>query len=83
MIFWSGLFAKFDHEQLVEGANTMLRVAKEILAAQTARQVNRLLLQDGESSEHEEEDPAQAYGVPAGMRMRIVKSFGLRLLAGF
>lgn len=45
------IFAEFDHEQLVEGANTMLRVAKEILAAQTARQVNRSLLQDGESSE--------------------------------
>jgi hypothetical protein len=60
MIYWSGLFAEFDHEQLVEGANTMLRVAKEILAAQTARHVNRLLLQDGESLEHEQEDPAQA-----------------------
>ena len=60
MIYWSRLFAEFDHEQLVEGANTMLRVAKEILAAQTARQVNRLLLQDGESSEHDEEDPDQA-----------------------
>jgi len=35
--------------ELVEGANTMLRVAKEILSAQTARQVNRLLLQDSES----------------------------------
>lgn len=57
MIYWSGLFAEIDHEQLVEGTNTRLRVAKEILSAQTARQVKRLPLQDGESSEHEE-DPA-------------------------
>jgi hypothetical protein len=32
----------------------MPRVAKEILATQTARQVKRLLLQDGESSDHED-----------------------------
>jgi len=54
MIYWSGLYAEIDHEQLVEGANTMLRVAKEILAIQTARQVNRLLLRDGESSDPED-----------------------------
>jgi len=53
MIYWSGLYAELDQDQLVEGANTMLRVAKEILAAQTTRQVNQLLLQDGESSEHD------------------------------
>ena len=55
VVYWAGLFAELDQEQLVEGANTMLRVAKEILAAQTARQVNQLLLQDGESSEHDED----------------------------
>jgi len=55
MIYWSGLYAEIDHERLVEGANTMPRVAKEILATQTARQVNRLLLRDGESSEPEDE----------------------------
>ena len=48
MIYWSGLYAELDRDQLVEGANTMLRVAKEILAAQTTRQVNQLLLEDGE-----------------------------------
>jgi hypothetical protein len=44
MIYWSGLYAELDRDQLVEGANTMLRVAKEILVAQTTRQVNQLLL---------------------------------------
>jgi hypothetical protein len=48
MTYWSGLFAEMDRDQLVEGANTMLHVAKEILAAQTTRQVNRLLLEDGD-----------------------------------
>ena len=38
-------------DQLVEGANTMLRVAKEILAAQTTIQVNQLLLEDGQRSD--------------------------------
>jgi len=44
---WAGLYAEMDREQLIEGANLMLKVAKEVLAAQTARQVNKLLLQDG------------------------------------
>jgi hypothetical protein len=57
MKYWAGLFAELDQEQLVEGANTMLRVAKEIMAAQTARQVNQLLLQDAGNSEHDE-DPS-------------------------
>ena len=48
MIYWTGLYAELDRDQLVESANTMLRVAKEILAAQTTRQVNQLLLEDGE-----------------------------------
>ena len=47
MIYWAGLYAEMDREQLIEGANLMLKVAKEVLAAQTARQVNKLLLQDG------------------------------------
>jgi hypothetical protein len=34
MVDWSGLFAELDKDQLIEGANTMLRVAKELLAAQ-------------------------------------------------
>jgi len=45
-----------DQEQLVEGANLMLKVAKEILAIQTARQVNKLLLQDGETSSPDEDE---------------------------
>ena len=55
MSYCSGLYAELDQEQLVEGANTMLRVAKEVLAAMTTRQVNHLLLQDGECSEHEDD----------------------------
>jgi len=39
----------------VEGANTLLRVAKEILATQTARQVNQLLLQDDGRPDHGED----------------------------
>jgi len=45
-----------DQEQLVEGANLMLKVAKEILAVQTARQVNKLLIQDGETSSPDEDE---------------------------
>jgi len=55
MIYWSGLYAELDRDQLVEGANTMLRVAKEILAAQTTRQVNQPLLEDGEPSDQAED----------------------------
>ena len=49
MIYWSGLFAELERDQLIEGANTTLRVAKEVFAAQTTRQVNQLLLEDGNS----------------------------------
>jgi len=45
-----------DQEQLVEAANLMLKVAKEILAVQTARQVNKLLIQDGETSSPDEDE---------------------------
>jgi hypothetical protein len=37
MVYWSGLFAELDRDQLIKGANTMLRVAEEVLAAQTTR----------------------------------------------
>lgn len=37
-----------------EGAELMLKVAKEILAAQTARQVDRLLLQSTSDQEGDE-----------------------------
>ena len=57
MSYWSGLYTELDQEQLVEGANTMLRVAKEVLATQTARQVNHLLLQDVECSDREDDNP--------------------------
>ena len=56
MIYWAGLYSEMDQEQLVEGANLMLKVAKEILAIQTARQVNKLLLQDGETSSPDEDE---------------------------
>ncbi|CAD6253091.1 unnamed protein product [Miscanthus lutarioriparius] len=48
-------FSMSIHDQLVEGANRMLRVAKEVLASQTARQVNQLLLQDTDVTEHDED----------------------------
>jgi len=44
-----------DQDQLVEGANRMLRVAKEVMASQTAQQVNQLLLQDTDVTEHDED----------------------------
>ena len=55
MSYCSGLYAELDQEQLVQGVNTMLRVAKDVIAAMTTRQVNHLLLQDGECSEHEDD----------------------------
>ena len=56
MIYWAGLYSEMDQEQLVEAANLMLKVAKEILAVQTAGQVNMLLLQDGETSTPDEDE---------------------------
>jgi hypothetical protein len=44
-----------DQEKLIEGANLMLKVAKEVLATQAARQVNHLLLQDDQDNESAEE----------------------------
>lgn len=55
MIYWLGLFAELDKDQLIEGVNTMLRVAKELIAAQTTRQVNCLLLEDDNQSEQPED----------------------------
>ena len=48
MVFWAGLYAEMDREQLIEGANLMLKVAKEVLAKQTAREVDQLLVQDNQ-----------------------------------
>lgn len=39
MKYWSGLYVETDKEKLMEGAELMLKVAKEVLASQTARQV--------------------------------------------
>ena len=43
-----------DQDQLVEGANRMLRVVKEVLVSQTMQQVNQLLLQNTYVTEHDE-----------------------------
>jgi len=39
MVFWAGLYKEMDQEKLIEGANLMLKVAKEVLATQVARHV--------------------------------------------
>lgn len=49
MIYWSGLYADMEKEQLVTGANDMLRISKKILIYMTTRQVNRILLGDDDS----------------------------------
>ena len=49
----------------MQGVNTMLRVAKDVVAAMTTRQVNHLLLQDGEWSKHED-DPMWEVGALSG-----------------
>jgi hypothetical protein len=55
MVFWAGLYKEMDQEKLIEGANLMLKVAKEVLATQAARHVNQLLLQDDQDNEPAEE----------------------------
>lgn len=50
-----------DRAQLEEGANLMLKVAKEVLQAQTARQINQLLLgndSEGSAGSREEDHSA-------------------------
>ena len=54
MVFWAGLYAEMDRDQLIDGANLMLKVAKEILAKQTTREVDQLLLQDDQSDDAED-----------------------------
>jgi hypothetical protein len=54
MVFWAGLYKEMDQEKLIEGANLMLKVAKEVLATQVARHVNQLL-QDDQDNEPAEE----------------------------
>lgn len=53
MKYWSGLYAEMDKNQLEQGADLMLKVGTEVLAAQTARQVDKLLLQD--AADHEDD----------------------------
>lgn len=50
MMYWSGLYNELDKEQM-EGAKTMLRIAQEVMTAQTSRQVDRLLLHEGDSTD--------------------------------
>ncbi|XP_066358946.1 uncharacterized protein [Miscanthus floridulus] len=45
-----GLYNELDKEQM-EGAKTMLRIAQEVMTAQTSRQVDRLLLHEGDSTD--------------------------------
>ena len=49
MTYWAGLYGEMDREQLVEGINTMLKIAEKILKRKRgdteAEAVNRL--QDG------------------------------------
>lgn len=55
MILWAGLYGEMDRDQLIEEANLMLKVAKELLAKQTTRQVNQmLLLQDQDDGTNED-----------------------------
>jgi len=46
---------KMDRDQLIGGANLMLKVAKEVLAKQTARKVNQMLLHDDQDSDADED----------------------------
>jgi hypothetical protein len=48
MQYWTGLYAGMDKEWLAEGVNTMIKVAKEILASQQAGQAVRRQLKDGD-----------------------------------
>lgn len=58
MKYWAGLYDDSEQAQLIKGAELMLKVAKEVLAAQTARQVNLLLLllQDDDAGHKDEVD---------------------------
>ena len=51
MKYWAGLYAESDKEQLVEGINTMLRVAKGILKRQREEAEAAGQLQDGEDDQ--------------------------------
>jgi hypothetical protein len=55
MIYEAGLYAEVDKEQLVEGANLMLELAKGLMAAQHTRHGGNLQLTDGEPQDPEED----------------------------
>lgn len=57
MKYWAGLYNELDQAQLVEGAELMLKVAKEVLATQTVRQVNLLLLQKDDQDQDQDGTP--------------------------
>ena len=48
MRFWTGLFPEMDRDMLVDGANTMLKVATKIFIAQSAagNRVKRMKIED-------------------------------------
>lgn len=54
MTYWAGLYGEPDREQLVEGINTMLKIAEKILKRKRGdtEAVNRL--QDGEPDGHDD-----------------------------
>lgn len=54
MQYWSDLYAEMDQDQLVEGADLMLKVAKEVLAAQPTRQTTQLLLQNDDLEQEDD-----------------------------
>jgi hypothetical protein len=46
MGYWAGLFMDVDKEALVEGANTMLKIAKQLLAKMKGNRTDNLLEDD-------------------------------------
>ena len=48
MRFWTSLFPEMDREMLIDGANTMLKVATKIFIAQSAagNRVKRMKIED-------------------------------------
>jgi hypothetical protein len=55
MTYWAGLYGEMDREQLVEGINTMLKIAKKILKRKRgdteAEAANRLQAGDPEGQD--------------------------------
>jgi hypothetical protein len=57
MNFWTGLYAPADKEQLEEGVATMLKIAKELLAAQQGNTTPGQLMDCDEQHEDSENLP--------------------------